>query len=45
MNEDELTALFSENRSDVIEDMRVAADGLREELAGDTLEKKVRILQ
>ena len=36
LNEDELTALFSENRSDVIEDMRVAADGLREELAGDT---------
>ena len=36
LSEDELTALFSENRPDVIEAMRVAADGLRAELAGDT---------
>ncbi len=31
----ELTALFSESRPAVIEDMRIAADGLRQELAGD----------
>jgi len=35
LSEDELTALFSETRPEVIEGMRVAADGLREELAGD----------
>jgi FO synthase len=33
---DELTALFAEQRPEVIEQMRVAADGLRAELAGDT---------
>jgi FO synthase len=36
LNEEELTALFSESRPDVIEEMRVAADELRAELAGDT---------
>lgn len=36
LTEDELTALFSETRPDVIEAMRVAADGLRAEVAGDT---------
>ena len=36
LSEDELTALFSENRPEVIELMRAAADGLRRELAGDT---------
>ena len=35
LSEDELTALFSENRPEVIEEMRVAADELRAELAGD----------
>ncbi len=35
LSEDELTALFSEGRPEVIEEMRVAADELREELAGD----------
>jgi FO synthase len=34
---DELTALFSERREPVIEDMRCAADELRRELAGDTV--------
>jgi len=34
---DELTALFSEQRPDVIEEMRVAADELRLELAGETV--------
>jgi FO synthase len=33
--EDELTALFAETRPEVIEAMRVGADGLRAELAGD----------
>ena len=33
--EDELTALFAETRPEVIEEMRVAADELRAELAGD----------
>ena len=33
--EDELTALFAETRPEVIEEMRVAADELRRELAGD----------
>jgi FO synthase len=32
---EELTALFSETRPEVIEEMRAAADELREELAGD----------
>ncbi len=36
LSEDELTALFSETRPDVIEQMRVAADSLRAEVAGDT---------
>jgi FO synthase len=35
LNEDELTALFAERRPEVIEEMRVAADELRAELAGD----------
>ncbi|HEX5711877.1 MAG TPA: 5-amino-6-(D-ribitylamino)uracil--L-tyrosine 4-hydroxyphenyl transferase CofH [Solirubrobacterales bacterium] len=35
LSEDELTALFSETRPEVIEEMRVAADELREELHGD----------
>src|SRR5256714_13667322 len=33
--EDELTALFAENRPEAIEDMRQAADELRAELVGD----------
>jgi FO synthase len=33
----ELTALFSERRPEVIEDMRLAADELREKLAGETV--------
>ncbi|MDX6627537.1 MAG: synthase, partial [Solirubrobacterales bacterium] len=37
LSEDELTALFAETRPDVIEEMRVAADELRRELAGDTV--------
>jgi FO synthase len=36
LTEEELTALFSETRSEVIEDMRQAADELRAELAGET---------
>ena len=35
LSEDELTALFAENRPEAIEDMRQAADSLRRELAGD----------
>jgi FO synthase len=35
LGEDELTALFAETRPEVIEDMRQAADELREELAGE----------
>jgi FO synthase len=35
LSEDELTALFAETRPEVIEDMRVAADELRAELAGE----------
>jgi FO synthase len=35
LSEDELTALFSEMRPEVVEEMRVAADELRRELAGD----------
>jgi len=37
LTEDELTALFAETRPEVIEEMRVAADELRAELAGDTV--------
>ena len=36
LTEAELTALFAERRPEVIEDMRVAADSLRSQLAGDT---------
>jgi FO synthase len=36
LSEEELTALFSETRPEVIEEMRLAADELRAELAGDT---------
>ena len=36
LSEDELTALFAETRPAAIEEMRVAADELRAELAGDT---------
>jgi FO synthase len=36
LSEDELTALFSETRPEVIEEMRVAADELRAELHGET---------
>jgi FO synthase len=35
LTEDELTALFAETRPGVIEEMRIAADELRAELAGD----------
>jgi FO synthase len=35
LSEDELTALFAETRPEVVEEMRVAADELRSELAGD----------
>jgi FO synthase len=35
LTEEELTALFAETRPEVIEEMRVAADELRAELAGD----------
>jgi FO synthase len=37
LGEPELTALFAETRPEAIEDMRVAADELRAELAGDTV--------
>jgi FO synthase len=37
LSEHELTALFSETRTEVIEDLRQAADELREELAGETV--------
>ncbi len=37
LSEDELTALFAETRPEVIEEMRVAADELRAELAGATV--------
>jgi FO synthase len=36
LSEGELTALFSETRPEVIEEMRAAADELRAELAGET---------
>ncbi|MCW2988450.1 MAG: 7,8-didemethyl-8-hydroxy-5-deazariboflavin synthase, CofH subunit [Solirubrobacterales bacterium] len=35
LSEDELTALFSENRPEMVEEMRIAADELRAELHGD----------
>ena len=37
LSEDELTAMFAETRPEAIEEMREAADELREELAGDTV--------
>jgi FO synthase len=37
LSEDELTAMFAETRPEAIEDMRQAADELREELVGDTV--------
>jgi len=37
LSADELTALFSETRTEAIEDIRQAADELREELVGDTV--------
>jgi FO synthase len=35
LSEDEMTALFAETRPEVIEEMRIAADELRADLAGD----------
>ena len=35
LSEDEITALFAEARPEVVESMRIAADDLRAELAGD----------
>jgi FO synthase len=37
LSEEELTALFAETRPEAIEDMRQAADELREELVGETV--------
>jgi len=37
LTEDELTALFAETRPELIEEMRIAADELRQELAGETV--------
>jgi FO synthase len=37
LSPDELTALFAETREDAIEEIREAADELREELAGETV--------
>jgi FO synthase len=37
LSPEELTALFAEQRPEVIEEMRAAADGLRAELAGETV--------
>jgi FO synthase len=37
LTSEELTALFAERRPEVIEEMRVAADELRRELAGETV--------
>ncbi len=37
LSSEELTALFAERRPEVIEEMRVAADELRSELAGETV--------
>ncbi len=36
LSEDELTAMFAETRPEVVEQMRLAADQLRSELAGET---------
>jgi len=37
LSPEELTSLFAEQRPEVIEEMRAAADGLRAELAGETV--------
>jgi FO synthase len=37
LTKEELTAMFAERRPEVIEEMRLAADELRERLAGDTV--------
>jgi FO synthase len=37
LGEDELTALFAETRPEAIEELRIAADELRAELAGETV--------
>ena len=37
LDEDELTALFAEQRPEAVEDLRQAADALRAELAGETV--------
>jgi FO synthase len=37
LSEDELTALFAERRSEVVEDMRLAADEIRARLVGETV--------
>jgi FO synthase len=37
LTEQELTALFAERRPQVIEDLRLAADGLRQKLAGEVV--------
>jgi FO synthase len=37
LDNSELTALFAERRPEVIEEMRLAADGLRRDLAGETV--------
>ena len=37
LSEDELTALFAETRPEAVEEIRVAADELRAELAGETV--------
>jgi FO synthase len=37
LTREELTALFAERRPEVIEEMRLAADSLRQKLAGDTV--------
>jgi len=37
LSADELTALFAETRAEVVEEIRQAADGLREELSGETV--------
>ena len=37
LSPEELTALFAEQRPEVIEEMRAAADQLRSELAGETV--------
>ncbi len=37
LDQEEMTALFTEARTEVVEEMRVAADELRQELVGDTV--------